>query len=144
MGIDIVNMETPNPEKKERPDWVWFLLIYYCLAVLFTFGNVLLGLAASSVQIDPIALGLTVIVAILRGIGFVRLFQLKKDSWIYLGIAFLIVFLSAVCDLIFGGTDFFLRMHHVFPTLINYAVNIAIIRYAFHIGNDYAKKQTDD
>jgi hypothetical protein len=103
--------------------------------VIFSFTLVLVATVFAKVHLDPVALGISVVVTALRGIGLVRLFLFKKDSWIYLGSALLILFVSDASDLVFGGTDFFLERHHLFATVVSYVLAAMIIVYAFRIGN---------
>jgi hypothetical protein len=128
-------MEVPKPQEKERPDWVWFLLILYGFGVLISFAIILFLLfSPKSSHLDIIGLGIALVVMVLRGIGLVRLFYFKDDPWLYLSLALFIIVANDAFDLIMGGTDFFLQKHSLLRTVGGYAWALGIIIYAFNSG----------
>ncbi len=127
-------MENLPPKEKERPDWVWFLLILYGFGVVISFAIILFMLLSSkSGQPDLVGIGIAVVVIALRGVGLVRLFYFKTDAWLYLALALFIIVANDALDLILGGADFFLQRHPIPQTLGSIATATAIIIYAFNL-----------
>jgi hypothetical protein len=128
-------MEKLPSQEKERPDWVWFLLILYGFGVVVSFAIILfLVLSSKSDQLDVVGIGIAVVVMALRGVGLVRLFYFKSDAWLYLSLALFIIVGNDAFDLILGGTDFFLQRHSIPRMIGGFAGSLAVIIYAFNLG----------
>ena len=121
-------------QEKERPDWVWFLLILYGFGVVVSFAIIMfMVLSSKSGQLDIVGIGIAVVVIALRGVGFVRLFYFKSDAWLYLSLALFIIVANDALDLIMGGTDFFLQRHSISQTIGSIVTGVAVISYAFNV-----------
>jgi len=128
-------MENMPSREKERPDWVWFLLITYGFGVVISFAIILfLMLSSKSGQLDVIGIGIAAVVIALRGVGLVRLYYFKSDAWLYLSLALFIIVGDAAFDWIFGGTDLFFQKHSISRMIGGIATGLAVIIYAYNLG----------
>jgi hypothetical protein len=128
-------MDIQPSQEKERPDWVWFLLIFYGIGILISFAIILfMMLSSKNGQLDVVGIGIALVVMALRGVGLVRLYYFKSDAWLYLSLALFIIVGDAAFDFIFGGTDFFFQKHSISRMIGGIATGLAVIIYAYNLG----------
>jgi hypothetical protein len=127
-------MENLPSQEKERPDWVWFLLIFYGFGTVISFAIILfMMLSSKNGQLDIVGIGIALVVMSLRGVGLVRLYYFKSDAWLYLSLALFIIVTDAAFDLM-GGTGFFLQRHSIPRMIGGISTALAVIIYAYNFG----------
>jgi hypothetical protein len=120
--------------KIERPDGVVFLVIVYCACLVIGLGITFLAVLTPGPTPElTSALLVAGLLMILRGIGIVRLFHLKKDAWIFFGVAAFVEFTATALDLVLGGSDYFRREHNLLELVVIWGLHIFVIVYAFRV-----------
>src|SRR3954470_7057741 len=92
------DLTTEGTASKDRPDWVWVVLILFCIGAVINLVNFALLVLMDRPIPNKGDLCIMLVLMLVRGVGYFRLFFLKQDAWLFLLAALVISFLSNCCD----------------------------------------------